>query len=194
MIGIRSDLGLEFEAPEPVRGAPPMSDGSVDVPNWMRRIVKDGGSVMGSLPSWTNVKEAIDDLWSPAGTAESGVPDQDKLTHATIVLGKKKRRDRQLRPDLPSPTIRAQHHGHVEVHYNRQEDGSLRRLTIRECARIQGFPDSFEFPTSASQAYVQIGNAMPPVVVYYWAKAIARWLSRLELSASEHFGATDFER
>ena len=190
MVGIRSDLVTEFTAPEPVRQAPPIDNSSVDVPNWMRKIVKVNASEGGSLPRWMTVEEAIEDLWSPLGTAESGVADQDKLTHATIVLGKKKRRDRQLRADLPTPTIRAQHHGHVEVHYNRQQDGSLRRLTIRECARIQGFPDSFEFPTSVSQAYVQIGNAMPPVVVHYWAKAIARWLAKLELPESEDLGNT----
>ena len=145
-------------------------------------------------PRWISVKEAIDDLWRPSGTADSGVADQDRRTHATIVLSNKKRRDRQLRADLPSPTIRAQHHGHIEVHYNRQQDGSLRRLTIRECARIQGFPDTFEFPTSATQAYIQIGNAMPPVVVYYWAQAIARWLTKLDLPASASFGASRVER
>ncbi len=194
MVGIRSDLILDFTAPKPVRQASSLGDSSVEVPNWMKQIVRDGASNEGSLPIWMSVKEAIDDLWSPLGTTESGVVDQNKLTHATIVLGKRKRRDRQLRADLPSPTIRAQHHGHIEVHYNRQHDGSLRRLTIRECARIQGFPDSFEFPTSASQAYVQIGNAMPPVVVYYWAKAIARCLSKLKLPASKHLGASDVER
>ncbi len=189
MVGVRSDIVTDFMPPRPIRRAPPIDNGSVDIPAWMKKLVKAEARDKETLPHWMNVREAIEDLWSPLGTGESAIADQDKLTHATIVLGKKKRRDRQLRADLPSPTIRAQHHGHVEVHYNRQHDGSLRRLTIRECARIQGFPDSFEFPTSATQAYVQIGNAMPPVVVYHWAKSIASWLSGLELPASEDSGA-----
>ena len=189
MVGIRSDIATAFTAPQPIRQAPPIDNCSVDIPNWMRKLAKVETRDEKLLPRWMNVKESIGDLWSPLGTGASGVADQDKLTHATIALGKKKRRDRQLRGDLPAPTIRAQHHGHVEVHYNQQQDRSLRRLTIRECARIQGFPDSFEFPTSATQAYVQIGNAMPPVVVYYWAKSVACWLSRLELPASEDLGA-----
>ena len=180
IVGVRADIATDFTEPAPVRQAPPIENGSIDFPNWMRKIVKADTKSEGSLPHWMNVNEAIDDLWSPLGTAGSGVADQDKLTYATIVLGKKKRRDRQLRADLPAPTIRAQHHGHIEVHYNQQHDGSLRRLTIRECARIQGFPDSFEFPTSVSQAYVLIGNAMPPVAVFYWAEAIARWLDQVE--------------
>ena len=194
IVGIRSDLVPEFTAPEPVHQAPPGGDSSIDAPNWMKQVFKGCTGNEGALPRWISVKEAIDDLWRPSGTADSGVADQDRRTHATIVLSNKKRRDRQLRADLPSPTIRAQHHGHIEVHYNRQQDGSLRRLTIRECARIQGFPDTFEFPTSATQAYIQIGNAMPPVVVYYWAQAIARWLTKLDLPASASFGASRVER
>ena len=185
MIGIRSDLESELTAPKPVRQAPPTYTTSGDIPNWMKKIVNGNKSNDDSLPFWMTVEEAIEDLWSPLGTEGSSISDQDKLTRATIVLGKKKRRDRQLRADLPSPTIRAQHHGHIEVHYNRQQDGNLRRLTIRECARIQGFPDSFEFPTSASQAYVQVGNAMPPVVVYYWADAIASWFAKQEQQSPE---------
>ena len=188
MVGVRRDLASEFTPPQPVRKAPNIGDSSVELPRWMSRLVNVGTTNNQSLPIWMNVKEAINDLWSPFGTVGSKVADQDKLTHATIALGRKKRRDRQLRANLPSPTIRAQHHGHIEVHYNRQRDGSLRRLTIRECARIQGFPDSFEFPTCPSQAYVQIGNAMPPVVMYHWAKAIAHWLSKLESSESVGLG------
>ena len=36
----------------------------------------------------------------------------------------------------------------------------IRRLTPRECARLQGFPDSFKIPVSDSQAYKQFGNAV----------------------------------
>lgn len=190
MVGIRSDLEAEFAPPQPVRQAPSMDDGAAELPRWMTRYVNGNTSGDRSLPVWMNVNEAIDDLWDPSGTTMSEVADQDKLTHATIILGKRKRRDRQLSAGLPSPTIRAQHHGHVEVHYNEQQDGSLRRLTIRECARVQGFPDSFEFPVSASQAYVQIGNAMPPVTVYHWAKAIASWLAEVGQSVSNDCGAS----
>ncbi|MFA4817621.1 MAG: DNA cytosine methyltransferase [Parcubacteria group bacterium] len=48
------------------------------------------------------------------------------------------------------------------------EDG-LPRLTVRMAARIQGFPDSWHFPSRKTAAYRQIGNAFPPAV----AKAIS---------------------
>ena len=40
------------------------------------------------------------------------------------------------------------------------QNGRVRRLTPRECARLQGFSDSFIIPVSDSQAYKQFGNAV----------------------------------
>ncbi len=47
-----------------------------------------------------------------------------------------------------------------------------RRFTPREAARIQSFPDDFCFPVSEACAYRQIGNAVPPVFMWYVAKAL----------------------
>ena len=41
-----------------------------------------------------------------------------------------------------------------------QEGKNPRRLTPRECARLQGFPDSFKIPVSDTQAYRQFGNSV----------------------------------
>ena len=41
-----------------------------------------------------------------------------------------------------------------------QEGKSPRRLTPRECARLQGFPDDFKIPVSDTQAYRQFGNSV----------------------------------
>ena len=49
------------------------------------------------------------------------------------------------------------------------QGGRIRRLTPRECARLQGFSDDFLIPVSDSQAYKQFGNAVTINV----AKAIA---------------------
>lgn len=40
-----------------------------------------------------------------------------------------------------------------------------RKLSVRECARLQGFPDSFEFPVTRNQAYKQLGNSVSVPVV-----------------------------
>lgn len=52
-----------------------------------------------------------------------------------------------------------------------------RRFTIREIARIQSFPDNFEFPyKTIANAYKVIGNAVPPVFAWVIAKALEKHL------------------
>lgn len=52
----------------------------------------------------------------------------------------------------------------------RLPDGRRRRLTVREGARLQSFPDWFQFQGSENSQFNQIGNAVPPLL----AKALAR--------------------
>lgn len=105
----------------------------------------------------------------------------------------------QIEVDLRSiaPTIRSEHHGNIEFRRLSREHGGRyieeltngkkeRRLTIRECARIQSFPDNYRFVrtgrdgVSATNAYKMIGNAVPPLLAYHIAK-------RLEDLWSEYF-------
>lgn len=53
-----------------------------------------------------------------------------------------------------------------------------RRFTPREAARIQSFPDTFRFPVSDTYAYRQIGNAVPPVMMWYIAKALVSCIEK----------------
>lgn len=52
------------------------------------------------------------------------------------------------------------------------DNGRVRRLTPRECARLQGFPDDFKIVVSDTQAYRQFGNAVTVNVSHYVAKSI----------------------
>lgn len=52
-----------------------------------------------------------------------------------------------------------------------------RRFTPREAASIQSFPDNFVFPVSETQAYKQIGNAIPPVLMWHVANALVKCCS-----------------
>ncbi len=66
--------------------------------------------------------------------------------------------------DRPSDTITA---SNSEIHVNRQ-----RRLSVREVARLQSFPDDFVFTGSMENQYKQVGNAVPPLLAQKIAKGI----------------------
>lgn len=98
---------------------------------------------------------------------------------------------REVRIDAPGPTIRAEHHGNIEFRRLSRKMGGQniqelqqglkqRRLTVRECARLQTFPDNYEFVVpgelSPSDGYRLIGNAVPPLLAYRLAQQLAdKW-------------------
>lgn len=51
----------------------------------------------------------------------------------------------------------------------------MRRMTVRECARVQTFPDWFEFAGSQADGYRQVGNAVPPLYARLLAEAILEY-------------------
>ena len=149
IIGQRIDLGEKFlfKFPEPTH------------------------SKNGKLPQWVSIREAIDHF-----------PDPDKensILNHTYSAYKVEYRNftghRKTDPDKPSPTILARGNGKGGVcaipHYN-----GKRRLTIRESASVQTFPENFHFMGTMNSCYRQIGNAVPVL----FAKKIGDELMRLE--------------
>lgn len=61
-----------------------------------------------------------------------------------------------------------------------QDGKNPRRLTPRECARLQGFPEDFEIPVSDTQAYRQFGNSVAVPLMAEVAKALVTELTRLD--------------
>jgi len=67
--------------------------------------------------------------------------------------------------------IRANPRGRIQFHYSLP-----RRLTVRECARLQSFPDEFVFPYGTQRNVLLIGNAVPPLLGHEVAHSIQRFL------------------
>lgn len=123
-------------------------------------------------------KRAIDDLWNKIGNKKIFNHGEKDYSRAKFYKGKKMQGNKKIEPDKPAPTIRAEHHGNIEGHYrtinknNPDDVNNWRRLSVRECARLQSFPDNFVFPCTATYAYRQVGNAVPPVFAWHIAKNI----------------------
>ncbi|GAB4189784.1 MAG: hypothetical protein OHK0022_02200 [Roseiflexaceae bacterium] len=86
---------------------------------------------------------------------------------------------RRLSWDTPAPTItgRANRKGSSACHPE-----ATRPLSVKECARIQGFPDFWRFAGSMSQQYLQIGNAVPVAL----GRAIGRTIMSLDSNIKTH--------
>lgn len=77
----------------------------------------------------------------------------------------------KLDPAKPSRTLTA-HIGkdtYSHIHY---DDTQGRTISVREAARLQSFPDGFEFEGSMNSALRQIGNAVPPLLSLALARAV----------------------
>lgn len=85
--------------------------------------------------------------------------------------------------------------GHENWNFQKDKMREYRRLSVRECARIQTFPDSFIFEyDDIKDAYKMIGNAVPPRLGNVIAKAILRALNHIVVATSlkvQHSRATD---
>lgn len=69
----------------------------------------------------------------------------------------------------PAPTIDTGHRHHFHYKYNRVP-------TVRECARLQSFPDDFEFFGNKTQQFRQVGNAVPPILAERLANKLREYL------------------
>ncbi|RYZ76033.1 MAG: DNA cytosine methyltransferase, partial [Proteobacteria bacterium] len=134
----------------------------------------------GSLLNWVSLKEAIGDLKEttplfkgfneqtkefleliPQGGNWRNLPECSKeqaMGKAFKSWGGRSGFLRRLSWNEPSPTITSSPMGRATLMCHPVEN---RPLTVRECARIQGFPDSWNFSGSVTEQYQQIGNATP---------------------------------
>lgn len=121
-----------------------------------------------NLQPWVTIKQAIEDLEDDE--KHMSLPN---FGYSKAKFFKGKQGNTITNADKPAPTMRAEHHGNIEFHYRLP-----RRLSAREAARIQSFPDNFEFVSSITDAYRQVGNAVAPVFAWHMAKMVYNILQK----------------
>lgn len=114
--------------------------------------------------AWVSCEKAIGDLEALA---------EDKSINHTWSRAKKspEQGSRRLKHDRPATTIRAECHGNMQFHYKLD-----RRISMREAARFQSFPDNFTFMANLRETERQVGNAVPPVLAWHIAKSVELYL------------------
>jgi DNA (cytosine-5)-methyltransferase 1 len=124
--------------------------------------------------------DALRDLGEPEDSSDNSHKTYSKAKW----YGKHCQGQTEINPNGLAPTIRSEHHGNIEFRRLTPENGGKitnefqlpqRRLSVRECARIQTFPDDYEFVAngiSGSDAYKLVGNAVPPLLAYHIAKRL----------------------
>ncbi|MBF0420140.1 MAG: DNA (cytosine-5-)-methyltransferase [Magnetococcales bacterium] len=107
-----------------------------------------------------SAKEAIGDLES--------LDMNEEFNHIWSLANKSAEQgNRKLIAERPGYTIRAECHGNIQFHYSLP-----RRISMREAARFQSFPDNFIFDAKLRETERQVGNAVPPVLAWHIAKAV----------------------
>jgi len=76
-----------------------------------------------------------------------------------------------------SRTLSARYHKDGSEILIPQKNKNPRKLTPRECARLQGFPDTFKIPVSDTQAYRQFGNAVAVPIIELVANEVMKTLT-----------------
>jgi DNA (cytosine-5)-methyltransferase 1 len=117
------------------------------------------------------IEWAIDDL---KGVTDEAIANQSQYFVATKATAGAGQGDEKNQRGAISYCVRANPKARVHFHYELE-----RRLTVRECARLQSFPDEFVFPHATGTNMMQIGNAVPPIVAHEVAQSLATYLSSL---------------
>jgi DNA (cytosine-5)-methyltransferase 1 len=196
IVGVRSDLGIRFAFPTPTHEEDALLyDQWVTGEYWERHRVPNGqrpkrptnlaaridrlaalwASAM--LKPWRTVRDAIDDL------PRIAVGRQCPLTpNHFLNPGARSYKGHDGSPwDAPAKTLKAGDHG-VPGGENtlRYQNGSVRYFSVRECARLQTFPDEWVFAGSWTESMRQLGNAVPVRMLEVVARELRETIERAE--------------
>jgi len=169
IIGVRNDIrkkiGEEFNFPKPLKIKPVLKDILKNVPK-------------SEHTPYSDVKKNVFKLVPPGGCWRD-LPEhiaKSYMGKSFYLGGGKTGIARRLSWDEPSLTVLC---SPAQKQTDRCHPDETRPFTIRENARIQDFPDSWEFIGPISQQYKQIGNAVPVGLAFHVATSIKNYLNKL---------------
>jgi DNA (cytosine-5)-methyltransferase 1 len=143
------------------------------------RSLKDSPDLGKALP-WRTVRDAIATLPHPRVK-------NDQFNHELWVGARSYEGHTGSFYDLPAKVLKAGRHG-VPGGENmlRHPNGAVRYFTIRECARLQTFPDNYFFSGDWTNTTRQVGNAVPVLMCRRVAETVRDHLARIDRAGSEH--------
>lgn len=172
-IGFRKDLGIDFQFPE---GSTKDDEKKITLRDiiWdLQKTAVPAGEKNKSNPEAINNNEYFTGAFSPIFMSRNRVKDWDEQAFTVQASG----RQCQLHPQAPKME-KVETNKHV---FKEGKEDLYRRMTVREVARVQGFPDDFRFVySSINDAYKMIGNAVPVNLAYEIAVAIKQALNVAE--------------
>lgn len=182
-IGFRKDLNISFKFP---KGSTENDDDKLTLRDviWdLQETAVPAGPKNYHNPQAINSNEYFTGAYSPIFMSRNRVKSWDEQAYTVQASG----RQCQLHPQAPKMVKVAKN----DCRFVEGKENLYRRMTIREVARVQGFPDDFEFIyENTNDAYKMIGNAVPVNLAYEIAMSIKKELKGQE---NERVGVSDIQ-
>ena len=167
-VGIRKDLGFDFTFPSPLKQKLTLRDAIADLPD-NPLPVPNGIIIAREHPVIPN-HEYMTGGFSSIYMSRNRVRDWDEVSFTIQAQA----RQAPIHPRAPK-MIQI---GENKREFKKGDEHLYRRLSVRECARIQTFPDDFIFLyDNISVGYKMIGNAVPVNLAFVLAESIYKQLS-----------------
>jgi DNA (cytosine-5)-methyltransferase 1 len=162
IIGIRDDINLNFEFPKPTHSE--------------EKYVTVGEAIINKPISQNNPNHRISTITDLNLRRLKHIPEGGSMKDCPPNLQNNsdlKRAMRRLHSNKESYTIV---HNNCDHYYHPTEN---RRITIREMAKLQGYPDDYIFFGSKSEQSRQVGNSVPVGLGKVLAKSIFKFLNKM---------------
>lgn len=171
LVGIRKDIDIDYEYPKPYGVVYNLEDALKSGALYDTDVPKSGGA------TYPDHKKKVLELIPPGGYwRDLPIPLQKEYMQKSFYLGGGKTgMARRIAWDEPSLTLTC---SPAQKQTERCHPDETRPFTVREYARIQTFPDEWDFQGSVSQQYKQIGNAVPVNLAKEIGYSIVRFLNQ----------------